>query len=77
MERELTVGIFWDADVGYIAVAAAAPGLFAHGHTPDHAASDLVDRFAAPFDDMPPPPTPESEFVCVHRLTVRISSSES
>ena len=76
MERNLTVGIFWDAEVGYIAVAAAAPGVSANGNTPNEATSHFVSRFFAPFDDMPRPPAPDSELVCVQHVTVSISSSD-
>jgi hypothetical protein len=74
MEREFTVGIFRDPEVGCVAKAAAAPGLSGTGHTPGAAATDLLSRFLAPFDDMPHPPTPEAELVCVQRVTVSFSS---
>jgi hypothetical protein len=76
MERNLAVGIFYDAEVGYIASAAAAPGLFANGHTPGQATSDFVSQFFAPFDDMPRPPAPETELVCIQYVTVSISSTD-
>jgi hypothetical protein len=74
MERDFTVGVFRDDQVGCVARAAAAPGLEGTGHTPDEAASDFLFRFFAPFDDMPQPPTPEAELVCVQRVTVSVSS---
>jgi hypothetical protein len=76
MVRNLTVAIFWDAEVGYIAVSAAAPGLSANGNTPDAATSEFVSRFFAPFDDIPRPPVPETPFVCFQHIGVSISFTD-
>jgi hypothetical protein len=65
MERIFKVCAFVDQEVGYVAVAAAAPGLSGTGRTPDQAASNLLWQFLASFDDMPRSPTPDSELVAV------------
>lgn len=74
MKRIFKAGIFQDENVGYIAVAAAAPGLSGTGQTPDQAASDLLFRFLAPFDDMPRQPAPEATLVEIFDVEVSISS---
>jgi len=63
--------VFTDEEVGYVALAAAAPGKSGTGHTPDQAAQDLLWQFLASFDDMPRPLVPDSELVAV--VDVRVS----
>lgn len=74
MRTIFKVCAFADDEVGYVAVAAAAPGLSGTGHTPDQATTDLLWRFLASFDDMPKPPDPNSELVAVVDVQVSLAT---
>jgi hypothetical protein len=76
MQTVFKVCAFADEEVGYVAIAAAAPGLSGTGHTPAQAASDLLWRFLASFDNMPNPPAPDAALVEVVDVEVSISSFE-
>lgn len=74
MQRIFKVCAFVHEDVGYVALAAAAPGLSGTGHTPDQAAQALFWQFLASFDDMPRPPAPDSELVAVVDVHVSLAT---
>jgi len=74
MQQRFLTAIFRDEDNGYVAMAAAAPGVSGTGNTPDQAASDLLAQFLSPFDDLPHPPTPDAELVAIQEAEVSVSS---
>jgi hypothetical protein len=74
MERIFKICTFANEDVGYVAVAAAAPGFSGTGCTPDQAAADLLWQFLAAFDDMSRSPSPDSELVAVVDVQMSLAS---